>query len=76
MIPIVSLAFPTESGDLYMAGSNENMQLGAKKVTPGGVTRVAALEQLPVRDMACGVNHTVAITSSGKIATWGSGEFG
>lgn len=29
-----------------------------------------------IRDIACGSNHSAAITSSGELYTWGLGEYG
>lgn len=37
---------------------------------------VEVLQAKHIRDIACGSNHSAAITSNGELYTWGSGEDG
>ncbi|KAL2629156.1 hypothetical protein R1flu_013842 [Riccia fluitans] len=70
-------AFVTGDGELYTTGSNECGQLGAKmrelQLSP---IRVAALDTYIITHVSCGQNHTVAVTDSGALASWGAAEFG
>ncbi|KAG6544026.1 hypothetical protein Mapa_014549 [Marchantia paleacea] len=70
-------AFLTGDGELYTTGNNECGQLGAKsrelQLLP---IRVAALDTYTISHVACGQNHTVAVTDTGALASWGAAEFG
>ncbi|KAL3687154.1 hypothetical protein R1sor_013463 [Riccia sorocarpa] len=70
-------AFVTGDGELYTTGNNECGQLGAKllelQLSP---IRVAALDTYVITHVACGQNHTVAVTDTGALASWGAAEFG
>lgn len=70
-------------GELFMMGSNETAQLGTRHVTGGSSdgssyswqpVRVNALETHPLRDVACGEGHTMAVTrqvrAMGLSCTW------
>lgn len=37
---------------------------------------IEVLRSKRIRDIACGSNHSAAITSNGELYTWGSGEYG
>eukprot|EP00934_Nitzschia_sp_Nitz4_P006496 Nitzschia sp. Nitz4//scaffold145_size56662//25408//27333//NITZ4_006557-RA/size56662-snap-gene-0.86-mRNA-1//1//CDS//3329536577//6486//frame0 len=70
-------AVVTEDGHLYTFGGGEHGQLGhndrVNKVKP---TRVQALEGVFVTQITCGWSHSVALTSNGKVYTWGNGDHG
>ncbi|OAE31917.1 hypothetical protein AXG93_4485s1040 [Marchantia polymorpha subsp. ruderalis] len=70
-------AFLTGDGELYTTGNNECGQLGAKsrelQLLP---IRVAALDTYTISHVACGQKHTVAVTDTGALASWGAAEFG
>ncbi|KAG0575477.1 hypothetical protein KC19_5G006600 [Ceratodon purpureus] len=70
-------AFLTDEGEVYTTGNNDYGQLGArgqgKHVVP---MRVAALDTHIVTHIACGSTHTVAVTETGALASWGGAEFG
>ncbi len=67
-------AVVTEDGRLYTFGGGEHGQLGhndrVNKVKP---TFVQALDGVFVSQITCGWSHSVALTSEGKIYTWGNG---
>ena len=70
-------AVVTEDGHLYTFGGGEHGQLGhndrVNKVKP---TFVEALDGIFVSQITCGWSHSVALTSKGKIYTWGNGDHG
>ncbi|KAG7338173.1 regulator of chromosome condensation RCC1 repeat protein [Nitzschia inconspicua] len=70
-------AVVTEDGHLYTFGGGEHGQLGhndrVNKVKP---TMVQALEDVFVSQITCGWSHSVALTSKGRIYTWGNGDHG
>lgn len=70
-------AVVTEDGHLYTFGGGEHGQLGhndrVNKVKP---TLVNALEGLFVSQITCGWSHSVALTSTGRVYTWGNGDHG
>lgn len=70
-------AVVTDDGRLYTFGGGEHGQLGhndrVNKVTP---TYVQALEDVFVSQITCGWSHSVALTSKGRIFTWGNGDHG
>ncbi|XP_058120620.1 probable E3 ubiquitin-protein ligase HERC4 isoform X2 [Anopheles coustani] len=68
----------TNSGELYAWGSNAYGQLGigstSEKVsTP---TLVESLAGVPLAFIACGGNHSFAVSKSGAIFGWGKNTFG
>ncbi|XP_050097648.1 probable E3 ubiquitin-protein ligase HERC4 isoform X1 [Anopheles aquasalis] len=68
----------TNSGELYAWGSNAYGQLGLgmtneKVSTP---TLVQSLAGVPIAFIACGGNHSFAISKSGAIFGWGKNTFG
>ncbi|KAK9794902.1 hypothetical protein WJX73_001812 [Symbiochloris irregularis] len=71
-------AFLTGDGDLYTCGSNESGQLGRKADSEGcsTATRVEALDNFNVQQVACGDAHMLAVVDNGNIASWGSADFG
>lgn len=70
-------AVVTDDGHLYTFGGGEHGQLGhndrVNKVKP---TLVQALEGVFVSQITCGWSHSVALTSKGKVYTWGNGDHG
>jgi len=38
--------------------------------------RIAGLEEMFVRQVACGRDHSLALTAGGKVFSWGGGEYG
>ncbi|XP_065674643.1 serine/threonine-protein kinase Nek8 isoform X2 [Hydra vulgaris] len=69
------VAFLTENGLLFMAGSNKNFQLGVKR--PEGDLRPYLVNSLQrVEHVACGDSFTVAVTKNNKVFTWGCGKHG
>eukprot|EP00531_Pseudo-nitzschia_arenysensis_P014444 CAMPEP_0116127674 /NCGR_PEP_ID=MMETSP0329-20121206/6962_1 /TAXON_ID=697910 /ORGANISM="Pseudo-nitzschia arenysensis, Strain B593" /LENGTH=626 /DNA_ID=CAMNT_0003621781 /DNA_START=253 /DNA_END=2133 /DNA_ORIENTATION=- len=70
-------AVVTEDGRLYTFGGGEHGQLGhndrVNKLKP---TFVQALDGVFVSQITCGWSHSVALTSKGKIYTWGNGDHG
>ena len=70
-------AVVTEDGHLYTFGGGEHGQLGhndrVNKVKP---TLVQALEGVFVSQITCGWSHSVALTSTGRVYTWGNGDHG
>lgn len=62
---------------MYTFGGGEHGQLGhndrVNKLKP---TLVQALEGVFVSQITCGWSHSVALTSNGKVLTWGNGDHG
>ncbi|EDV28782.1 uncharacterized protein TRIADDRAFT_52018 [Trichoplax adhaerens] len=67
--------YVAETGELYACGWNNNGQLGLEH--QDNVTRLQKLS-LPIRmqKVACGWNHTIALSVEGKLYSWGSNAFG
>ncbi|XP_058054803.1 probable E3 ubiquitin-protein ligase HERC4 [Anopheles bellator] len=68
----------TNNGELYAWGSNAYGQLGIgttneKVATP---TLVVSLAGVPIAFIACGGNHSFAVSKSGAIFGWGKNTFG
>jgi len=67
----------TEDGKVYTHGGGEHGQLGhGDKVNKLKPTLVQALEGMFVSQITCGWSHSVALTSDGKVWTWGNGDHG
>lgn len=70
-------AVVTEDGKLYTFGGGEHGQLGhndrVNKVKP---TLVQALDGIFVSQITCGWSHSVALTTKGRVYTWGNGDHG
>uniref|UniRef100_A0A1Q3F9S7 Putative hect e3 ubiquitin ligase n=1 Tax=Culex tarsalis TaxID=7177 RepID=A0A1Q3F9S7_CULTA len=68
----------TNSGELYAWGANEYGQLGlgttGKKVPTA--TLIKSLAGIPIAFIACGGNHSFAVSKSGAIFGWGKNTFG
>jgi alpha-tubulin suppressor-like RCC1 family protein len=74
-------------GTLWSWGSAENgctgrnsdgKQIGAGKATFGIhlPSKIATLQGIKIKKVCCGVNHTVALTETGDVYTWGFGGYG
>nr|XP_053635103.1 X-linked retinitis pigmentosa GTPase regulator-like [Cherax quadricarinatus] len=64
----------TESGTLYIWGSNSEGQLGLEVLEQ--LTPVFLTLPEPAINVACGYYHSVAVTESGKVYSWGESEYG
>jgi len=67
--------FLTEDGNVLSCGKNDLGQLGR-----GGASDrprvVTGLKGIIISDVACGVNFSVALDSTGSVWAWGSPEYG
>mmetsp|Transcript_16462 Transcript_16462/g.18945 ORF Transcript_16462/g.18945 Transcript_16462/m.18945 type:complete len:303 (+) Transcript_16462:713-1621(+) len=62
---------------MYTFGGGEHGQLGhGDKVNKIKPTLVVALENTLVTQITCGWSHSVALTSRGRVFTWGNGDHG
>lgn len=67
----------TETGEVYTWGGGEHGQLGhGDKVNRIVPTLVEALMDKVMIQITCGWSHTVALTDSGDVYTWGNGDHG
>lgn len=67
----------TLEGSIYMVGCNDNGQLGCKgRNSQFEPVRLDSLDSHKVISIACGQQHTVAVTHTGVLASWGAAEFG
>lgn len=67
----------TDHGELLVWGSNSHGQLGIPGVTRVNLPQtVAAMRRSHVLEVACGGAHTLVLTSSREVFSWGSGFFG
>ncbi|XP_014678636.1 PREDICTED: LOW QUALITY PROTEIN: probable E3 ubiquitin-protein ligase HERC4, partial [Priapulus caudatus] len=67
----------TVGGSVYGWGSNRFGQLGLGDEAPRGVpTVLRSLKFQKVRHVACGEDHTVALTTEGGVFTFGAGMYG
>ena len=69
----------TTKGHVYTAGRGDSGQLGIDElyVVRGGNatwTRVKTFDDFPVKEIAAGSNHCLALTHKGELYTWGFGE--
>jgi len=71
----------TSDGDIYSFGWNESGQLGHPKENKTSISGVpypcdlgSAID--PVRHIACGARHSIAVLKSGKMYVWGFNKFG
>ncbi|KAK9791863.1 hypothetical protein WJX73_008713 [Symbiochloris irregularis] len=67
-----------ESGNVWSMGSNARGQLGLGKDLPGTVSPrlIKALLGVKVAQVAAGSNHSLAVSESGEVFTWGQGSEG
>eukprot|EP00400_MALV-I_sp_L67-5_P000454 gene454-111_t len=67
----------TSSGAVFSWGINDYGQLGNGTTSNSKVPiLVEGLQDVSIRDVACGGWHSVAVTDGGKIFVWGRGSFG
>lgn len=67
----------TEDGKMFTFGGGEHGQLGhGDKVNKVKPTLVEALDGVFISQITCGWSHSVALTSKGKVYTWGNGDHG
>ena len=60
----------TKSGKVYSWGYNSHSELGHGTTTPNPnpiPTIITKLEQYQVKQVACGANHSMALTNDGKV---------
>lgn len=66
-----------DDGALYMCGENENGKLGLDESQLRDTTHLQKLFiNEHVSAIACGGNHTAAVTANGKLFTFGQGDHG
>jgi alpha-tubulin suppressor-like RCC1 family protein len=67
----------TESGELYGFGDNTYGQIGCgntqKQLTP---IKINGFNNEKIISIACGGRHSIALTSSGKVYSWGHNDCG
>lgn len=67
----------TETGEVYTWGGGEHGQLGhGDKVNRTTPTLVEVLMDKIVVQVSCGWSHTVALTDTGDVFSWGNGDHG
>jgi len=67
----------TEDGKMYTFGGGEHGQLGhGDKVNKVEPTIVQALDKIFISQITCGWSHSVALTSRGRVYSWGNGDHG
>ncbi|TMW58475.1 hypothetical protein Poli38472_010034 [Pythium oligandrum] len=66
-----------DRGEVYVWGFGKGGRLGTgteyDHVEP---VRISALEEIPIAKVAAGENHTLALSRSGQVFSWGSNSFG
>lgn len=67
-----------ETGQVYSFGQNKYGQLGIGYLSDGksGPCLVSSIESLPIAQIAAGGYHSMALTKSGSIFSWGRNRFG
>jgi alpha-tubulin suppressor-like RCC1 family protein len=67
----------TLSGEVYTWGSNYLGQIGCGDNNNKSVpTKVKGLNENKIKMISCGFNHSMALTESGCVYSWGYNEFG
>lgn len=68
----------TTGGQIYAWGANDYGQLGIGTNTPYEATPtvIKALSGIPIAQIACGSNHTFAVSKSGAVFGWGKNLYG
>ncbi|XP_015840693.1 probable E3 ubiquitin-protein ligase HERC4 isoform X2 [Tribolium castaneum] len=63
----------TNAGEIFVWGANDFGQLGLGTITPyeSTPTTVCSLSGIPFALIACGANHTFAVSKSGAVFGWG-----
>ena len=70
-----------DNGELYTWGNNDNGQLGLGQDSdcadvPTRLNLPRSNNADPVVEIACGGSHSLALTTSGQIYSWGNNEYG
>jgi len=64
-------------GVVFTWGRGINGQLGhGSIVNEDSVRAVSALSSINIIDIACGESHTLALSKSGEVFSWGGGQLG
>lgn len=66
-----------DNGEVKCCGDNSKGQLGlGHKKKPGDLRTIAKLRNKSIKMIACGNDHSVALTYAGDVYCWGSSQFG
>lgn len=66
-----------DAGTVFCWGRGNSGQLGCGNVlNEDSIRPVSALASIFVKDILCGESHTLALTQSGEVYTWGGGQLG
>lgn len=67
----------SETGEVYTWGGGEHGQLGhGDRVNKTIPTLIEALSEKLIVQVTCGWSHTVALSDTGEVYTWGNGDHG
>jgi hypothetical protein len=67
----------TQSGEVYAWGSNYSGQIGCGDNFDKSIpTKVKALNDIKIKMISCGYNHSMAFTENGCVYSWGDNECG
>ena len=68
----------TSSGEVYAWGDNDHGQIGCGSTNKfhSKAVKLSFFNNNRVKSICCGSNHSVAITSQGKIFAWGDNGYG
>ncbi|CAE7223914.1 UVR8, partial [Symbiodinium pilosum] len=72
-------AFRTRDGQVFALGANARGQLGNGSTDAFALpvrAQTTAVSGSPVCALACGYEHTVALTDAGEVLTWGANDLG
>ncbi|RGB37324.1 regulator of chromosome condensation 1/beta-lactamase-inhibitor protein II [Rhizophagus diaphanus] len=74
IVPIPTL--PKRIGQVYAIGSNDMSQCGGIKESEIKKLSIIPLEKFKIVDISAGALHSAALTSDGKVVTWGCNDHG
>lgn len=67
----------SSTGHLYSFGSNQDGRLGINDSSLSYSSSPCLIKSLPtINKIVCGSSHSMALSSSGEVFTWGLGRFG
>jgi hypothetical protein len=67
----------TQSGEVYAWGSNYSGQIGCGDNDIKSMPRkLKALNDIKIKMISCGYNHSMALTENGCVYSWGCNEYG
>eukprot|EP00808_Paulinella_micropora_P008565 g38047.t1 len=66
----------SESGRLWVWGRNDRGQLGLGSGVDCAIPQALNTLEEPVKQVACGDNHSLALSHQGNLYSWGAGESG